>query len=201
VQRLEAFERRELNADEWRSFRLLNGVYGPASDGVMMLRAKLPAGIATPRSSRPLADVADRHGGGKGHVTTRQNVQFHFMHNQTSRTRCAGSPTPASRRARRAATRCATGRAVPSRGASPPAEPFDSDAVRRGAGAPLVARAVLVDGWPRKFKPSVGGPAAGTTAAGVHHDLGFLARTRDGVAGFTMLRRRRLSTLRRRRSS
>ena len=26
VQRLEAFERGELTADEWRSFRLLNGV-------------------------------------------------------------------------------------------------------------------------------------------------------------------------------
>src|SRR6266851_2633092 len=48
VQRLEAFERGELDADGWRSFRLLNGVYGQRQDGVMMIRAKLPAGIATP---------------------------------------------------------------------------------------------------------------------------------------------------------
>ena len=79
VQRLEAFERGELSPDDWRSFRLLNGVYGQRQDGVMMVRAKLPAGIATPAQLRALADVADKHATGKGHVTTRQNVQFHFV--------------------------------------------------------------------------------------------------------------------------
>src|SRR5215475_8586676 len=79
VQRLEAFERGELDADQWRSFRLLNGVYGQRQDGVMMVRAKLPAGIATPAQLHALADVADRYSTGKGHVTTRQNVQFHFV--------------------------------------------------------------------------------------------------------------------------
>ena len=79
VDKLDAFERGELTADEWRGFRLLNGVYGQRQDGVMMLRAKLPAGIATPAQLEALADVADRYAGGKGHVTTRQNVQFHFV--------------------------------------------------------------------------------------------------------------------------
>src|ERR1700761_7364057 len=79
VQRLEAFERGEVSPDEWRSFRLLNGVYGQRQDGVMMLRAKLPGGSVTPAQLEALADVADRFGGGKGHVTTRQNVQYHFV--------------------------------------------------------------------------------------------------------------------------
>src|SRR4051812_7625262 len=79
VQRLEAFERGEVTPDEWRSFRLLNGVYGQRQDGVMMVRAKLPAGIATPAQLEALADVADKYARGIGHVTTRQNVQFHFI--------------------------------------------------------------------------------------------------------------------------
>src|SRR6185436_17943126 len=79
VERLEAFERGELTADGWRSFRLLNGVYGQRQDGFMMIRAKIPAGITTPAQLEALAEIADRFGGGKGHVTTRQNVQFHFI--------------------------------------------------------------------------------------------------------------------------
>src|SRR5512138_825343 len=79
VQRLEAFERGELSADEWRGFRLLNGVYGQRQDGVMMIRAKLPGGFLTPAQLEALADVAEKWGGGKGHVTTRQNVQYHFV--------------------------------------------------------------------------------------------------------------------------
>ena len=79
VKRLEAFENGELTPDQWRSFRLLNGVYGQRQDGVYMVRAKLPAGIVTPAQLHALADVADRFAGGKGHVTTRQNVQFHFV--------------------------------------------------------------------------------------------------------------------------
>ena len=80
VKRLEAFENGELTPDQWRSFRLLNGVYGQRQDGVMMIRAKLPGGILTPQAMEALADVAERFTPGqKGHVTTRQNVQFHFV--------------------------------------------------------------------------------------------------------------------------
>ena len=57
VKRLEAFENGELTPDQWRSFRLLNGVYGQRQDGVYMVRAKLPAGIVTPAQLHALADV------------------------------------------------------------------------------------------------------------------------------------------------
>src|SRR5689334_13881031 len=79
VAKLEAFESGAVTPDDWRTFRLLNGVYGQRQDGVMMVRAKLPGGILTPERLLALAEVAERWGGGKGHVTTRQNVQFHFV--------------------------------------------------------------------------------------------------------------------------
>src|SRR3954452_13291336 len=79
VERLEAFENAQVSADDWRGFRLLNGVYGQRQDGVMMIRAKLPGGLVTPQQLEALALVAEKFGGGKGHVTTRQNVQYHFV--------------------------------------------------------------------------------------------------------------------------
>ncbi|HAX42548.1 MAG TPA: hypothetical protein DCY80_08335, partial [Solibacterales bacterium] len=59
VSKLEAFEKGELSPDDWRSFRLLNGVYGQRQDGVNMIRAKLPGGIVTPAQLEALAEVAE----------------------------------------------------------------------------------------------------------------------------------------------
>ena len=58
VEKLEAFETGALSADDWRGFRLLNGVYGQRQDGVMMIRAKLPGGFVTPAQLEALAVVS-----------------------------------------------------------------------------------------------------------------------------------------------
>src|SRR5687767_1938159 len=80
MERLEKFERGELSSDDWRSFRLLNGVYGQRQDDVFMIRAKFPGGIMTPAQLEVAAVVAEKWGGGgKGHMTTRQNIQYHFV--------------------------------------------------------------------------------------------------------------------------
>jgi sulfite reductase beta subunit-like hemoprotein len=74
------FERGEISADEWRMFRLVRGTYGQRQPGdVQMLRVKIPQGILDRDQLEALADVADRYSRGFGHVTTRQNVQFHFI--------------------------------------------------------------------------------------------------------------------------
>ncbi len=44
-----------------------------------MMRTKVPGGMLTAAQMERLADVADFCGGGKGHLTTRQNMQFHFV--------------------------------------------------------------------------------------------------------------------------
>ena len=44
-----------------------------------MLRVKIPQGILSEAQLNALADVAERYSRGFGHITTRQNVQFHFM--------------------------------------------------------------------------------------------------------------------------
>ena len=193
--KLEAFERGELGPDDWRSFRLLNGVYGQRQDGVNMVRAKIPGGIATPAQLEALAEVAERFGGDKGHVTTRQNVQFHFVPNQDApealRILAESGIT----------TKEACGNSVRNWTCCPFAgvaqnEPFDPtpyvDALARH-----LLRGPYSSTLPRKFKPSVGGCCGTDCSQAFINDLGFLARERDGQHGFMLVAGGGLSTLRR----
>src|SRR5687767_7433890 len=79
VDMLGKYERAEITPDEWRRFRLVRGTYGQRQDNVQMLRIKIPQGIVTSSQMRALAGVAARHSRGFCHVTTRQNIQFHFV--------------------------------------------------------------------------------------------------------------------------
>ncbi|HEX2310188.1 MAG TPA: nitrite/sulfite reductase [Vicinamibacterales bacterium] len=74
------FERGEITPDEWRAFRLVRGTYGQrqAADA-QMLRIKIPQGVLSTQQLHALADVAEQYSRGFGHITTRQNVQFHFV--------------------------------------------------------------------------------------------------------------------------
>ena len=69
-----------LEEDEFRIFRLNNGIYGQRQGGHhQMVRVKAPYGSITPEQLEMLADIADRYSRGWGHLTTRQNIQFHFV--------------------------------------------------------------------------------------------------------------------------
>ena len=77
---LEKFERGEIGPDKWRAFRLVRGTYGQRQDGdVHMLRVKVPQGVLDARQLYALATVAETYSRGFGHITTRQNIQFHFV--------------------------------------------------------------------------------------------------------------------------
>src|SRR5947208_5651065 len=80
VATLERYERGELTPEQWRAFRLVRGTYGQRqAEDAQMLRVKIPQGVLTADQLDALADVAERHSRGFGHITTRQNVQFHFV--------------------------------------------------------------------------------------------------------------------------
>ena len=74
-----AFLAGEITEAEFRPFRLKHGIYGQRQPGVQMVRCKIPGGLLTPRQVVQLARVADEFGGGRGHLTTRQNIQYHFV--------------------------------------------------------------------------------------------------------------------------
>src|SRR5438067_4570975 len=79
VDGLHKFERGEMTADQFRGFRLARGTYGQRQPDVNMLRIKIPQGILDGAQLRMLARVADEFSRGFGHVTTRQNLQLHFV--------------------------------------------------------------------------------------------------------------------------
>lgn len=69
-----------LDEDTFRVCRLNNGIYGQRQGGHhQMVRVKIPYGRVTPEQLEVLGFVAEHHSRGWGHLTTRQNVQFHFV--------------------------------------------------------------------------------------------------------------------------
>src|SRR3954451_8872064 len=70
----------ELDDDVFRVFRLNNGIYGQRQGGHnQMVRVKLPYGKVEPEQLDVLGRIADVYSRGWGHITTRQNIQLHFV--------------------------------------------------------------------------------------------------------------------------
>src|SRR5918994_77486 len=70
----------DLEEDAFRVFRLNNGIYGQRQGGQnQMVRVKVPYGSITPEQLEMMGYIADRYSRGWGHITTRQNIQFHFV--------------------------------------------------------------------------------------------------------------------------
>jgi len=70
----------EIDDDRFRVFRLNNGIYGQRQGGHnQMVRVKVPYGAVEPDQLEMLAHIADTYSRGWGHITTRQNFQFHFV--------------------------------------------------------------------------------------------------------------------------
>lgn len=183
VDTLGRFERAEISAEDFRRYRLTRGVYGQRQEGVQMLRVKIPQGVLAPRSLEALADVAERFGHGHGSVTTRQNVQFHFVQMADVET--------AMRRLDEAGltTREACGNTVRTITADPLAGVRDHGTFDVTPYAEAITRFFLRSPWanslPRKFKVALGYEPGDTIMAGIH-DIGLIARVREGRRGFLM---------------
>ena len=77
---LAGYQAGRVEEDVFRVFRLNNGIYGQRQGGTnQMVRVKVPYGAMTADQLDLLADVIDDHSRGWGHITTRQNIQFHFV--------------------------------------------------------------------------------------------------------------------------
>ncbi|HOT79631.1 MAG TPA: nitrite/sulfite reductase, partial [Microthrixaceae bacterium] len=70
----------EIEDDTFRVFRLNNGIYGQRQGGTnQMVRVKAPYGKLNAQQLDLFARVADEYSRGWGHITTRQNFQFHYV--------------------------------------------------------------------------------------------------------------------------
>jgi sulfite reductase (ferredoxin) len=78
-QKIRAFREGRIHDEKFRSLRLARGVYGQRQPGVQMVRIKLPFGKITFQQLLRIADVADEYGSGNLHLTTRQDIQIHYV--------------------------------------------------------------------------------------------------------------------------
>ena len=79
VARTEDYAKGLLTSEQYRQYRLTRGVYGQRQDNVFMMRVKIPGGIVKPHQVRALAVLCDHTPDKLGHITTRENLQFHSM--------------------------------------------------------------------------------------------------------------------------
>jgi sulfite reductase (ferredoxin) len=68
-----------IDAEKFRSLRLARGIYGQRQFGVQMVRIKLPFGRVTIKQLLKISDIADEYSNGHLHLTTRQDIQIHFV--------------------------------------------------------------------------------------------------------------------------
>jgi sulfite reductase beta subunit-like hemoprotein len=70
----------EIDDEVFRVMRLNFGIYGQRQGGHnQMVRVKIPYGKVEPEQLEMLGHIAETYSRGWGHVTTRQNTQFHFV--------------------------------------------------------------------------------------------------------------------------
>ncbi len=181
VDHLRRFESGELSPDQFKVYRLTRGTYGQRQMGVNMLRVKIPQGVLAAPQVERLADIADEYSRGFGHVTTRQNVQFHFVPlarvpeamtrldevGLTTREACGGTV--------RNVTACAL--AGVCNGAAFDVTPYGQAVTRH------FLRNPICQAMPRKFKIALSG-CGDDCAQGAINDIAVLARVRNSERGF-----------------
>jgi sulfite reductase (ferredoxin) len=192
AEEIEAFEAEaqrllsgDLSGDIFKPFRLQHGIYGQRQGGVQMFRIKIPFGGLTANQLRRVAELAEQSATGVGHVTTRQDIQLHFVELRdvpdmmrglaevglTTREACANTV--------RNVTACHLAGICQG-------EVFDVTPYAKTVALHLL-RNPLNQSLPRKFKIAFSGCRHDCALTAIH-DIGLLALKReDGVIGFRMV--------------
>lgn len=167
---------------EFIGFRLKQGVYGQRQADVQMIRVKLPFGGVTPDQMDVFADAVEAYAPlDKGHITTRQNFQFHHipLRDAAKFIREISNAGLSSREGCGNTVRNVTG--DPWAGVCE--ELFDTTPYV-GAYVRYFVRHPTTQLMPRKIKTAFTGDADTDRALTGIHDIAFIARERDGVRGF-----------------
>ncbi len=182
--KIEQFHNGKIDEEKFRSLRLARGVYGQRQEGVQMIRIKLPYGKVLSNQLKRICEVSDEYSRGRLHITTRQDIQIHYV--DLNRT-----PELWAELERDDVTlREACGNTVRNVTASEtagidPREPFDvspyADALFR-----FFLRNPICQEMGRKFKVSFSGTDE-DTGLSYMHDLGFIAKIENGVRGFKVM--------------
>ncbi len=186
--KIREFREGKIHDEKFRSLRLARGIYGQRQPGVQMIRIKLPFGKVTFKQLLRIADISDEYASSNLHLTTRQDIQIHYV---------SLDRTPelwAKLEQDDITLREACGNTVRNVTASPsagidPNEPFDV-APYAHATFKYFLRNPICQEMGRKFKIAFSATDADTAFTYIH-DLGFIPKVRiengEEVRGFKVL--------------
>ena len=179
------FQNGQWNPNDFMAFRLRQGVYGQRQADSQMMRIKAPFGGINADQMDALGILSEKFAPlGKGHVTTRENFQFHHipLENTPEIMRLIGDVGLSTREACGNTVRNVTG--SPMAGVNPD-EPFDVTPYA-AAYARYFVRHPFTQSLPRKFKTSFSDSDADYAISAIH-DMGFIPKMKDGRRGFQMV--------------
>lgn len=182
--KIRLFKEGRIDEERFRSLRLARGVYGQRQQGVQMIRIKLPYGKVTGDQLLRIADVSDEFSTGRLHITTRQDIQIHYVSLER---------TPelwAQLEQDDVTLREACGNTVRNVTASAtagidPEEPFDVSPYAHAVFQYFLRNPVCQE-MGRKFKMSFSSSDSDTALSYIH-DLGFIPKVKDNKRGFKVL--------------
>lgn len=182
--KIRLFKEGKIDEEKFRSLRLARGVYGQRQEGVQMIRIKLPYGKVTSKQLRRISEVSDEYSTGRLHITTRQDIQIHYV--DLNRT----PELWAELEKDEVTLREACGNTVRNVTASEtagidPNEPFDVSPYAHGL-FKYFLRNPIGQEMGRKFKVSFSSSDA-DTGLSYMHDLGFIAKIENGTKGFKVM--------------
>ncbi|TAF76109.1 MAG: HEPN domain-containing protein [Bacteroidetes bacterium] len=178
------FRSGEIADERFRAFRLTRGVYGQRQQGVQMIRIKLPYGKVTANQLLKICDVSDKYSTGVLHLTTRQDIQIHFVKLEDTPSVWNDLETA------NITLREACGNTVRNVTASPTAgidrdELFDVTPYTHAFFAYFLRNPICQD-MGRKFKVSFSSSEKDTAFSYIH-DLGFIPKIKNGKKGFKVM--------------
>ncbi len=186
--KIKEFREGKIHDEKFRSLRLARGIYGQRQPGVQMIRIKLPFGKVSFKQLLRMADISDEYAISNLHLTTRQDIQIHYV---------SLDRTPelwAKLEQDDITLREACGNTVRNVTASPtagidPKEPFDVSPYAH-ATFKYFLRNPICQEMGRKFKIAFSSSDADTAFTYIH-DLGFIPKLiiQDGeeIRGFKVL--------------
>ncbi|MFK7932456.1 MAG: nitrite reductase [Saprospiraceae bacterium] len=178
--RIQAFKTGKEDEERFKLYRLTRGVYGQRQLGVQMFRTKIPFGRLTTHQLIQLANTSEKFTNGNLHLTTRQNIQFHYV-------KLDDSPAIWKELAEKGVTaREACGNTVRNLTASAkagidPDELFDVSPYVQ-ASYEYFLRNPICQEMGRKIKPAFSSSDK-DSAYTYFHDFGFIPRLRTNAAG------------------
>lgn len=186
--RIKLFKSGKEDEERFKLYRLTRGVYGQRQLGVQMFRIKIPYGRLSSDQLRAIADLSDKYASCNLHLTTRQDIQLHYVRLEDSPEIWKGLS------ANGLTGREACGNTVRNLTCSPtagidPDEPFDVTPYAHAMAYHFLRHPVCQE-MGRKIKPCFSSSEK-DTAFTFFHDFGFIPRVKqiDGkeVRGFKVL--------------